>query len=148
MATWAFRPVTPAGSSFSGEMVYNMTNVEVPNTFCRYVDSLSVVYPNYNINKESGFLRKKYRRKAASGDDVEAEVSLMLAGDIPRWLRELLETIAKGCSGGGMHVDLYDDWATDKQYTCRWVNSGDFVDNTELLCGGSMDLLAFKIQSV
>jgi len=50
--------------------------------------------------------------------------------------------------GAGITVDFYDDWATDKQYTGYWVNASDFVDNSELLCGGSIDMQCIEIQDV
>lgn len=148
MATWAFRPVLPAGSSFNGQTVYNMTNVEVPNTLKRYVESLEIVYADIYINKMTGFESKKYRIKNTTGTSIQASLRLTLIGSLPRWLQQLFVTIAKGCNGGGMQVDLYDDWTSDKQYTCRWVNAGDFIDNSELLCSGSLDLEAFVIQAV
>jgi len=148
MATWAFRPVLPAGSSFAGQTVYNMTAVEVPNTLLYYVDSLGIEYADIYINKMTGFETKKYRVKNTTGTSVQASLQLTLVGSLPRWLQQLFITIAKGCNGGGMQVDLYDDWATQKQYTCRWINAGDFIDNSELLCAGSLDLEAFVIQDV
>ena len=148
MATWAFRPVLPAGATFTGQTVYGMTAVEVPSSLKRYVDSLDIQYQDIYVEKMTGFQSKKYRLKNTTGTPLQANVTIVLAGNIPRWLQQLFLTIAKGCNGGGMQVDFYDDWATDKQYTCRWVNAGDFIDNSELLCGGALELQAFEIQDV
>jgi len=149
MPSWALRSVLPDGTSFKGEIVYPMTSLEVPNTFRKYVESLEVSYSDsLYVIKDTGFEHKKYQREATGGIKILATVSIMLVGDLPRWLMCLLINLAIGCNGGGMWVDFYDDWATDKQYTGRWYNAVDFVENSELLCGGSIELECFIIQAI
>ena len=125
-----------------------MTNLEIPNTLSRYVEEVQIVYAQRYVNKFTGFETKKHRFRSSSGSDQEADVSIMLVGDLPRWLCGLLCELAKGCNGAGMRLELYDDWISDKQYTGLWANAGDFVDNSELLCGASMYLKAFDIQDI
>ena len=147
MPAWAIRPVLPSGASFTGQIVHNMTNVTIPNTLKRYVDSVTISESDAYLNKYTGFETKKYRIGNATGATVDASLSIMLVGDLPRWLMGLFESLARGCNGAGMELEFYDDWISSTQYTGRWVNAADFVDNSELLCGGSIDLAVFDMQA-
>ena len=147
MPSWAMRPVLPSGSTFDGQLVYNMTNVEIPDSLVRFIENIDYTWPNRNIDKYTGFEKKKYRLEANTGTDFEVFVSIMLVGDLPRWLQQLFMAVAKGCNGG-MQMDFYDSWATYNQYTGHWTNAADFVDNSELLCGGSIDMAVFKVQDI
>lgn len=148
MATWALRLVLPAGASFNGQIVWPMTNIEFPNTLKKYTQSVRIVEHSNNLTKHTGFESKKYRIAASTGTDYDIDLSIMLVGDLPRWACELLRDMAVGANGGGIEIQFYDDWITDYQYRGRWVNAGDFVDNSEALCGASIDILAFEKQAV
>ena len=148
MPSWAFKTTVPSGISFDGQIVYDSTLLQIPNTLKKYVQSIDVYHTSYNLVKHTGFEAKIYRKKNTSGTDLEAELSIMLVGDLPRWLQAMFVSLARACVGAGITVDFYDDWATDKQYTGYWVNASDFVDNSELLCGGSIDMQCIEIQDV
>lgn len=148
MADWGLRAVLPAGASFSGQMVYPNTSIEFPNTFKQYVQSIDIVYLPHNVYKHTGFEPKIYRLNTATGTDQDIDISIMMVGNLPRWACNILRNIAVGCNGSGLEIEVYDDWATNKQYRGRWINAGDFVDNNAIHTGASIDLLAFEEQSI
>jgi hypothetical protein len=148
MPAWAIRPVLPSGVAFNGEIVYNSTLLDVPNTLKKHIESIEIRYSEYNLVKNTGFEHKKYRVKNTGSTSAEAEMSIMLVGNLDRWVQSIFITIARACHGSGMLIEFFDDIATDKQYIGRWVNAGDFVDNSELICGGSIDLVITKITEI
>jgi hypothetical protein len=148
MPSWALRAVLPTGSVFKGQLSYPMTAIEVPTALKYEIESVGIDYANLYENKNTGFEPKKYRVNSITGTAILATVQIMLVGDLTRVMQAILETLAKGCNGAGLYMDFYDDWISDKQYTGRWVNAGDFVDSSELLCGGSIEMSCFKIQDI
>jgi hypothetical protein len=144
--TWALKPVIPDSIVFGGEMVYPSTNIEIPDTFRNYVEHARFEVKPQFINKMTGFETKKYK----TGFVSEAKFSIMLVGNLPRWLQQSLHRLAISMNGAGMVLQFKDNWisgtdASPVTYECRWNIAGDFVDNSELLCGGSMELHAFGI---
>ena len=125
--------------SFNGEMVYNMTNYQVPD-FATSIDSIQIVHRNKFINKMTGFETVKYVAHKSSGDDVLVDISITLVGDLRRSLMQQFRQLAKGVLGAGMELIFHDDLVTDYDYTCRWVNACNFVENSTLLCGGDIVL--------
>jgi len=145
---WMIRPVLPAGTSFNGQMVYNMTNFELDDTFAKRVDSMSISKPGKYVNKYTGFETTKYRILNTTGNDITSYISIMLVGNLDRWWCQALHRLAIGINGAGMEINFRDTWATAKQYRGKWVNAGDFVDSSELLCGASMEIEAYEEQSI
>ena len=148
MSTWALRPILPRSTTFNGQIVFPMTGLYVPNSLKRYVESVDLTMGSGLLNKYTGFETAKYRSDSDNQLYTIATLAIMLVGDLPRWLQRLMLNLAKGCNGAGMELEFYDDWATMKQYTGRWTNAGDFVDSSELLCGGSIQFSAFSIQDI
>ena len=141
--TWALKPKLPTGSTFDGEMVYNSVELEVPATFKKYVETVGHTIKSQYINKYTGFETKKYSIRNSS----EHHFRIMLVGDLPRWMRDLLHVLAIAMNGAGMILQFDDTWITTTGstiYDCRWVNAGDFVDNSELLNGASMNLVSYS----
>lgn len=147
MAT--LQAVLPAGSTFSGQLVYNSTDNFIDSGIKHFIESISITYMSKYVNKYTGFETKKYRiRNMDFSYDVDAEVDVMFTGDLTKKYQNLLRNLANSVLGGGMQIKFTDDIASDKHFTGRWVNSGDFVDNTELLCGASLQLLAFNVADI
>jgi len=139
---YTFKPIIPDGYTFDGELVFNSTEIEIPITFRNYVENLSITIEEQYINKYTGFETKKYSKN----DNDKKQIQIMLVGNLPHWLCDLLKTLAIAMNGTGMILEFKDSWVsgTDDNiitYNCRWTNAGDFVDNSELLCGASMDLV-------
>ena len=143
---WALLPRTPTGATYDGNLVWNSTNIEIPDTFRQYVESINHSIKPMYINKYTGFETKKYYIR----DSSEHRFMIMLVGNLPRWLQEALKRLAIAMNGAGMILQFLDNWVTGTDassttYNCRWVNAIDFVDNSELLCGGSMELVSFTL---
>lgn len=141
--TWALKPKLPTGATFNGELPWNSTEIEIPATFKNYVESCDYAIMSQYINKYTGFETKKYNKD----DSSERMFRIMLVGDLPRWMRDLLHALAIAMNGSGMILQFDDTWITTTGstiYDCRWVNAGDFVDNSELLNGASMNLISYN----
>lgn len=140
---WTLKAILPDDASFSGQIVWNSTEIEIPTTFKEYVESVDHSIKSQFINKYTGFETKKYNIR----DTSEHHFNFMLVGDLPRWLRDLLHVLAIATNGAGMIIRLDDTWVTTEGSTlfdCRWVNAGDFVDNSELLNGATMNLVTYQ----
>lgn len=148
MATWVFRAVLPAGATFSGQIVYDATNINVPTKCKRYIQRVSIERPASVEIKYTGFESKVYRVRNDSENDVLALVSVDTAGDLPRDLYDNFRAMAVGCNGAGMEVQFYDDIASTKQYRGRWINAGDLVESNVIHSGVSLQLACFEVQSI
>ncbi len=142
--TWSLKPKIPDGFSFDGELVYSSTSIEISPLLKGYIQSINLAGMDQFDLKYTGFESKKY--KVANSN--EKSIRIMLVGNLPRWVCDSLESLAKAVNGAGMIIQFYDDFFTGTEaspitYECRWLNAGDFVDNSELLCGGSIELFAF-----
>ncbi|GAG13250.1 unnamed protein product, partial [marine sediment metagenome] len=54
MADYIFRPYA-GGESFSGQIAYPDTTLDVPSDAKRYVDSINIFEPSQYLNKHTGF---------------------------------------------------------------------------------------------
>ncbi len=144
---WTLKPLIPSGYSFDGEIVYPSENLEVDTTFKQYVENVRhKIRPQFQ-NRYTGFETKKYR----VADSSEHVFNIMLVGNLPRWLQQLLNRLAVAVNGAGMVLQFDDTWMTTDSsiiYHCRWVNAGDFVDNSILLQGGSIDLISYTTGTI
>ena len=129
--------------TFDGELVWDMTSFVVNEEFSDYVETMEVSYRNIYINHRTGFESTKRVMHKNSGSDILIDISITLVGNLPRWLMQQLTQLAKGVLGAGMELTFRDDFWEEYQYSCRWINAGDFVENSTLLCGASMALQAW-----
>ncbi len=147
---WALKPKFPTGTTFDGEMVWTSTDIEIPlEDFKNYVENIRHKINSQFENKYTGFETNKY--KVQNSD--EKLFRIMLVGNLPRWLQDALHRLAIAMNGAGIILQWKDDFFTGTTsspvtYEARWLNAGDFVDNNELLCGGSMELLAYDSDNV
>ncbi len=139
----AFTPVFDG--SYAGEMIYNNTLFTVGDTFKKYVESLEIVYDAIHKLDNTGFAGSKYLENAVNATSASGNIAITLVGDLPSWLMWRLSQLAKACIGGGMSLSFVDDWVSVNTYTCKWDNAGDFVENDELLCGGTMLLRFYAV---
>jgi hypothetical protein len=137
----AFTPTITG--SFDGELVWNMTSYVVSDNFKNYVESMEVVYRDVYINHRTGFETTKRVMHANTGTDILIDISITLIGSLSRGIMQQLQRLAQGVSGAGMELTFRDDWWESYQYSCRWINAGQFVENSNLLCGGRMDLVCW-----
>lgn len=152
MATWIFRSHLPAGSSFSGQIVYGSTTIDVPTDLIRYIDTIDISsLPRY-INKYTGVETTKYKilntTVGSPSDDIETEIRVVLVDKLPRYLFNMLYSFAIGVNGGGMQLYFYDDIVSDFQYTCRWINAADFMEQDTLYGSLSIDLKSWERQPI
>jgi len=131
--------------AYDDVLVYNMAQYKVIEGFEAYIESMEVLYRNISTAKNTGFNKNKYMINDISGNDTLVDLSINLAGNLPRWLHGQLIQLAKGVLGGGMELLFNDDCATQESYYCKWDNAADFVENTELINGGNMLLKCYEI---
>jgi len=143
MATNIFVPIFTG--DLAGELGYTMANYAVPIALKKSIESVAVTYQNAVEVKMTGFEGIRHVIAPTTGDDILCTVDIQFAGDLAYSDRRRLETLANGMLGAGLSMYFYDDWIDSVAYTCRWLNAGDFVSNTELLAGGMMHLEAWKV---
>lgn len=147
--SWALKPRIPPGGSFNGQIVYPSIDLEFPlDAFINIVESISFSISDQYINKLTGFETKKYKVH----DNTEKNISIMLVGDLEFWQMELLLNIATAMNSSGMILQWSDNFFTGTTsvpvlYSGRWINAGDFVENSALLCGGTIELVAYNINA-
>lgn len=143
---WMMRPKLPASASFDGQMVYNSTDYEIDTTLRKYIESVDYeVFPQYII-KNTGFEKKKYK----TSEPTTIKMSIMLVGNMPFYMQQILIKLAIAINSSGMIIEYRDSFVSGTpdvpvSYDCRWINAGDFVDTSELLFGGSIELVAYTL---
>lgn len=137
----AITPIAPA--TFDGELIFNMSNYTVSDSFCYYIESMSITYRPLVLSKRTGFEKIKFVVNDTTGTDIFIDINIMLVGNLPRWLRQQLQQLAKGVNSAGMELHLRDNWCSNMTYSCKWVNAMDAVDNSTILNGGSMQFEAW-----
>lgn len=142
----AITPIKPA--TFNGELIYNMENYVVSDTFCNYVNSMDLRYRATVINKRTGFENVKYVINDTTGDELFIDININLVGSLPRWLQQQLNRLAKGVNSAGMELLLRDNWCSNYEYSCRWLNAGNFTDNSTILNGASLRLEAWDRSAI
>lgn len=143
--TWAFKTVLPDSATFNGEMVFDSPDLEVDNDIKRFTESAEYSIKQYII-KHTGFEKKKYKNTDASN----ANISITLVGDLPFTWHQILLRLAIAINGAGCTLQFKDTWISGTStspiiYDCRWLNAGDFVETSELLNGGTMELEAYTM---
>jgi len=143
--TWALKPKLPGGSSFSGQMVYNTVDIEVEDTFKDSVEWVAFKILGQYDYLLNGFESIIYKKDVYT----QKKISIMLVGSLNHNVKNQLHRLAIGLNGSGMILQWKDDIvsgtvASPVTYECRWLNAGKFVDNSEILCGGRIDLISFS----
>ena len=131
--SWTFKPVINTGFSFSGDMVYNSSEIEVPDSVIKYINSVDNDIQSMYLDKYTGFETVKYQVR----DSSLRHFSINFVGNMPRWVRDLLCELAIAVNGAGMVIQFRDTWVTGTDavpvvYYCNWLNAGDFVDSNVL----------------
>ena len=142
--TWLFKPDIPDTESFDGQMVYNIEDIEINETDKKYISSVGYKILGRNITKNTGFESITFQHK----DLIEVLYIFTWSSDLPHYLKNQLHRLAIGLNGTGAGLKFQDNFIAGTEstpiiYTCRWKNAGDFVDNSEILCGGKMKLLSY-----
>lgn len=147
---WIIQATLPSGSSFGGQIVYDATTIEVPDDLIRYIESIDIAENPKYINKYTGSETKKYRIANSSGDDMDTEISISLVSKLPRYLFNILFSLANAINQGGMQLYFNDTIvsADEYQYTCRWINVADFTESNVLVGNCSIDLLSWKRETI
>lgn len=144
---WLMKSIIPSGASFDGQISYDSTTIIVPDDLVRYIESIDIrEIPKY-INKYTGAETKKYRIANSSGDDIDTEIRISLVQSLPRYLFNILYSLANAINQGGMQLYYDDTIVSDYQYTCRWVNAADFTESNVLVGNCSIDLLSWEKQA-
>jgi hypothetical protein len=143
---YMLRPKLPTGSSFTGQIVYNSTDFEVDTTLRNYIESAEYEVISPYIIKNTGFDKKKYKVT----DGGVKRFSIFLVGNLSFEMHQILLRLAIAVNGAGMILEFRDSFLTGDldtpiTYNCRWVNAGDFVANSELFYGGSIDLVTYTL---
>lgn len=137
--------ITPTfNGAYDGHMINNMTNFVIDN-IDKHVETIDVSYRaafDYNL---TGFDSAIYLLNPNSANNVVADVTVMLVGDLPTHTMQQFIQLSKGILGAGMLLTFVDDIVTDRTYVGKWSNAADFVENSELLCGGSLLVEAYDI---
>ena len=139
--TWAIKPVLPGGTTFAGQIMFNITNYEISNDFKNHVESVSFRIPGQYEHVMTGFESYVYKKSTVS----ERIARIMMIGSLSHSMKNQLHRLAIGINGSGCVLQWKDDFifgsvASPTTHECRWLNAGKFVDNSELLCGGRIDL--------
>lgn len=124
--------------TYSGEQVFNITNYLIGDEFIKYIDTIEVAHDSVFDKQTTGFSTVKYHLNAVTSEQKPGYLQITLVSDLPKALCQQLQQLAKGCLGAGMSLFVADDNLTASAYYCKWENAGEFTENSELLCGGSL----------
>ena len=134
--------------SFSGEMIWNLTSYAVPDTIKKQLESVAIEYRDTHVLKMTGFDTYKYRARAIDTTEAFVDIDIMFVGRMDMRYTDQMRRLAAGCNGAGMQLLFRDDWITDRVYTGRWVNAGDFVESSALVAGMSMRLECWSFTDI
>lgn len=137
--------LTPTfNGAYDGHMINNMTNFVI-DSFDKYIEEINIIYrPVYDYNL-TGFETVVYLLNSNTVSNIVADVNIILVGDLPIQIMRQFMQLSKGTLGAGMDLTFIDDIATDRTYIGKWSNAADFVENSELLCGGELFLKCYNI---
>ena len=148
MPTWLLRAVAPDDYTFNGEMVYPVTNYEIPYEFKRQIDSVNIEEePRFNL-KINGFEYVQHQINSKETATIIAKIGIQTVGTLPMWLCDRLKRFAYGANGAGIFVEFYDDWITNFIYTGRWVNAGEVTENSMINGAVSVALDCWKKEAI
>lgn len=144
MSTYLIKPSIPAGTSFDGQIVFDLTNYEIPYSWWRYVDSVEIVHRPKWLNRYTGFETTKRRIGTTGSSGTMVDLSITWVGSLPRDVLQRLQRLAEGANGGGIDLLFYDDLVSGYTYTGKWDNAGDFVENNPIHGGASVRLACWS----
>jgi hypothetical protein len=142
MADYIFRPYA-GGESFNGQIAYPDTTIDIPCDVKRYVDSIDVSESPQYLNKLTGFETIKQKISNSSGSLIETNIKIGLVAKLPDYYYRSFVLLANAINAGGLYLLFYDDICSDFEYTCRWLNTADFVESNVLYGSLSLDLVSF-----
>ncbi len=126
--------------SYGGELVYEATSLLVDDDFIKYIESIEIVHDSTIDKQITGFSDVIYHLNSVTTEQKPGKLLVTLVGDLPKHRKQQLQQLAKACLGGGLSLFISDDIILGSVYYCKWENAGDFVENSELLCGGTIAL--------
>lgn len=139
---------TVSGLTFSGDLIWTMSNFAVEDTAVKYIDSMELVHRSKFINKRTGFETTKHTIADTDSTAIYSDIAITFVGSLPRWLLSQLYQLAVGVNGAGMEILFRDNFWSYYQYSCRWSNAGEFVENSTLLGGAAMRLESWDRDSL
>lgn len=142
--TVIFKPYLKDTDTFaSGQIVYPTPEITIDDWIIKSFSDITHTVSDLYEDKYTGFETTKYDVKDNSIHDFE----FTFTGDLPRWAVEQIRRMAISINGAGLAVYYYDtifDAAGDGYtYYTRWINAGDFQDNSEIRSGAKMVLRGF-----
>jgi hypothetical protein len=148
MPTWILRAVLPDGYTFNGEMVYPITDFEIPYSFKNQIDRVEFKEaPRFNL-KINGFEYVQHQIESIETETIISKLSIQTIGSMPLWICDRLRIFSCGCNGSGMFLEFYDDWITNFIYTGRWINAGDIKENSDINGTVKIDLNCWKKEAI
>jgi len=131
---------------YSGHLIYTMTDYRIDNIE-KYIETMRIEYLESQDILQTGFNDIRYLLNSKTSVKIVASLSIDFVGDLPSSTMQYLTQLSKGCLAGGMTLLFIDNFATNYNYYGKWSNAGDFVENNELLCGASMNMIVHKINN-
>ena len=61
---------------------------------------------------------------------------------------QALTQLAIAINSAGLSLYFRETLWSDYKYTCRWINAGDFTENSTLLNGATLELEAYERDSL
>lgn len=148
MGSYLIKPYVHGGATFSGQMVWEMPNHEIPLSWKKYINNIDISHKPKFVNKYSGFETTKHKILNYGASGTLVSLNIVLVGDLPYLVADTIRELAAGLSGAGLDVLFYDDLATDAEYIGKWTNAGDFVDNSDLHFGTRIELDCYSMTAI
>lgn len=140
--------ITPVfNGSYNGDLMYTMPDFTALSLDSS-IESISLEYKSILDIQSTGFEDTVYLLDEPAAEKTLAFISVTLVGDLKTSVIQQLTQLAKGTIGGAMSLIFEDDFATERNYYCKWVNVIDFVENNEVFGGGSIELNVYKITAL
>jgi len=135
-------------NAFVGDMVYNLSTMTVPDTIKKQIDTYVISYRPLHLAKHTGFDDFVYRIAPINSANAIIDLQIQFVGSMPIAYTDRLRRLAAGCAGAGVALLFRDDWVSNKIYTCRWSNAGDFVETSNNLSGAEMALESWEYSEI
>ena len=103
---WLFKPDIPSGTTFAGQIMFNMEDLEIDAENKKYISSVGYKILRRFITKHTGFEDYKYNYK----DKIEVLYIITWSSDIPFSLKNQLHRLAIGINNSGLGLQIQDDF--------------------------------------
>ncbi|GAG37007.1 unnamed protein product, partial [marine sediment metagenome] len=100
--------------------------------------------PSQYLNKHTGFETSRFHVANSSGAEVDTIIQVAMVSKLPEYYYNLFISMANAMNVGGLYLLFYDDICSDKEYTCRWVNTTNFVETNVLFGSITLELLSYS----